>query len=86
MQIFMGVFILAFVGRSLTVWVQTHPRINAMTLTRTEDGRRRELAMIYLMLILGLLATFGLLTIPYIVREGADFIGRLQAENIWCAA
>jgi hypothetical protein len=30
------------------------------------------------------LTVFGVLTIPYIVREGADFVHRLQAENIWC--
>ena len=45
--------------------------------------RRRILVAVFFSFIAALLSLFGLLTIPDIVREGADFVGRLQSDNIW---
>jgi predicted PurR-regulated permease PerM len=79
----MGTFILTFVGRSLTVWVKG--RALFATLVKSETTRRKLIVMAYFITIAAILTVFGVMTIPYIVREGADFVHRLQAENIWCA-
>ena len=83
LQIFMGTFILTFVGRSLTVWAQQSNHLKSVI--SSASARRKVLVLAYFITIALILSVFGVLTIPYIVREGADFIGRLQAENIWCA-
>jgi hypothetical protein len=84
MQIVMGTFILTFVGRSLTSWLQASAHLS--NYIESDDLRRKLLVIAYFITIALILAVFGILTIPYIVREGADFISRLQAENIWCVA
>ncbi len=33
--------------------------------------------------IQGIFVLLGVLTIPDIAREGADFVNRLQSDNIW---
>jgi predicted PurR-regulated permease PerM len=78
----MGTFILTFVGRSLTVWLKE--RAAFTELVQSETMRRKVIVMAYFITIAAILTAFGVLTIPYIVREGADFVHRLQAENIWC--
>ena len=35
------------------------------------------------MAIVSLLTLFGVLIVPDVVREGADFVSRLQTENLW---
>lgn len=47
------------------------------------DGRRRTLVVIYFAAIIAFITLFGVLTIPDIVREGADFIRRLKSDNVW---
>jgi predicted PurR-regulated permease PerM len=78
----MGTFILTFVGRSLTMALQQNARLGSIL--ESPSKRRKLLVLAYFITIALILTVFGVLTIPYIVREGADFIGRLQAENIWC--
>jgi predicted PurR-regulated permease PerM len=82
-QICMGTFILTFIGRSYTVWMEDHQTF--AQLIHQRDVRRKVLVIGYFVTIALIIGVFGVLTIPYIVREGADFIHRLQAENIWCA-
>ena len=81
-QICMGTFILTFVGRSLTVWLQESVRLSRFV--KSSTMRRKIVVISYFFTIAAILTVFGVLTIPYIVREGADFVSRLQAENIWC--
>lgn len=54
-------------------------------LSRIENPnlRRRILVVTFFAIIAATLALFGVLTIPDIIREGADFVGRLQSDNIW---
>jgi predicted PurR-regulated permease PerM len=82
LQVVMGTFILTFVGRSLMMWLQDSAHLSDFI--KSDDKRRRLLVVSYFITIAMILGVFGILTIPYIVREGADFISRLQAENIWC--
>lgn len=37
----------------------------------------------YFLLIASVFTLFGVTTIPDLVREGADFVNRLQSDNIW---
>lgn len=79
----MGTFILTFIGRSYSVWMEEHKQFARLLPHR--ESRRKMLVIGYFVTIGLIITVFGVLTIPYIVREGADFIHRLQAENIWCA-
>lgn len=45
--------------------------------------RRRYLVLTYYTFIILLFSLFGVLIIPDVVREGADFVSRLQTENLW---
>ena len=81
MQICMGTFILTFIGRSYSVWMEEHQQFAKLLPHR--ESRRKMLVIGYFVTIGLIITVFGVLTIPYIVREGADFIHRLQAENIW---
>jgi predicted PurR-regulated permease PerM len=45
--------------------------------------RRRLLVVIYFAIIIAFITLFGVMTIPDIVREGADFIRRLKSDNVW---
>ncbi|EFN55763.1 hypothetical protein CHLNCDRAFT_52421 [Chlorella variabilis] len=45
--------------------------------------RRRFLVIAYYTAIVSLFTLFGVLIIPDVVREGADFVSRLQTENLW---
>eukprot|EP00892_Ulva_mutabilis_P011331 jgi/Ulvmu1/8570/UM045_0012.1 len=77
----MGTFVLTFIGRSLSMWVEEAQQLAKMV--RKHDTRRKMMVIAYFVTIALIIGVFGVLTIPYIVREGADFISRLQAENIW---
>ena len=79
MQIAMGTFIIAFIGDGFvrsaqsTVFFSRIPPV----------WRRRLLVLLYFSGILALVILFGVMTIPDIIREGADFVSRLQSDNIW---
>ena len=45
--------------------------------------RRRTAVLLYFTGIVSIVTLFGVLTIPDIIREGADFVSRLQSDNIW---
>ena len=47
------------------------------------QDRRRFLVIAYYTAIVSLFTLFGVLIIPDVVREGADFVSRLQTENLW---
>lgn len=83
LQICMGTFVLTFIGRSLSAWIEEAKQL--ARLVPKHDMRRKMMVIAYFVTIALIIGVFGVLTIPYIVREGADFISRLQAENIWCA-
>jgi len=76
-----GTFIVSFIGNSFVNWSD---RSRAMQVVSAVPAvRRRILVAVFFSFIAALLSLFGLLTIPDIVREGADFVGRLQSDNIW---
>jgi predicted PurR-regulated permease PerM len=43
----------------------------------------RRCVVSYFAAIIAFITLFGVLTIPDIVREGADFIRRLKSDNVW---
>lgn len=45
--------------------------------------RRRLLVLLYFSGIVSVVFLFGVMTIPDIIREGADFVRRLKSENVW---
>ncbi|KAK9803350.1 hypothetical protein WJX73_007055 [Symbiochloris irregularis] len=77
--IFMGTFILAFVGNSFVRSAQQTRLLSPFSPLL----RRRTLVLIYFTFILGVVSMLGIATMPDIIREGADFITRLQSDNIW---
>jgi predicted PurR-regulated permease PerM len=76
----MGTFIMAFVGNS---FVESTQNWRALEVLGAPPRRRRALVVCYFLFIVALITVFGVLTIPDIVREGADFVQRLQSDNIW---
>lgn len=79
MQIIMGTFVLAFIGNG---FVRSAEDTVVLRLLPT-PWRRRSLVATYFLSIVSLLIIFGVMTIPDIIREGADFIQRLKSDNIW---
>lgn len=53
------------------------------SLVPNDQTRRRCLVGTYFLSILAVVTLFGVLTIPDIAKEGADFVNRLQSDNIW---
>lgn len=51
--------------------------------TLSPQRRRRVLVFVYYTCIVLLFTLFGVLIIPDVVREGYDFVSRLQTENLW---
>lgn len=45
--------------------------------------RRRLLVLMYFSGIVSVVFLFGVMTIPDIIREGADFVRRLKSESVW---
>ena len=81
MQIVMGTFVVAFIGNGFVAstqkstamkWLDSKPML-----------RRRMLVLLYFSAIVSVVVFFGVMTIPDIVREGADFVRRLKSENAW---
>lgn len=75
----MGTFIVSFVGNG---FVQTGHAWLPLNRFSPQD-RRRFLVIAYYTAIVSLFTLFGVLIIPDVVREGADFVSRLQTENLW---
>lgn len=75
----MGTFLLAFIGNGFVESAQDSIFLRPLSST----WRRRVLVTMYFLLIVSLLILLGVMTIPNIVREGADFVQRLKSDNIW---
>lgn len=77
--IMMGTFVVSFVGNGFVQSVE-----DLLPLRRfTPQKRRRLLVTAYFTAIVSLFTLFGVLIIPDVVREGVDFVSRLQTENLW---
>jgi len=78
----MGTFVLSFIGNS---FVEGAHRLPAMSPLKSvsEKWQRRSLVLLFYAIIVSTIAIFGLMTIPNLIREGADFVSRLQSDNIW---
>uniref|UniRef100_A0A383VRY6 AI-2E family transporter n=1 Tax=Tetradesmus obliquus TaxID=3088 RepID=A0A383VRY6_TETOB len=79
--IVMGTFIVAFIGNSFITNTIDSQLLQMVQPQR--DTRRRLLVVIYFAIIIAFITLFGVMTIPDIVREGADFIRRLKSDNVW---
>lgn len=79
--IVMGTFIISFIGNSFIVNTIDNQLVSMALPAR--HTRRRLLVVIYFAAIIAFITLFGVLTIPDIVREGADFIRRLKSDNVW---
>lgn len=79
LQIAMGTFIVSFIGNSFVTSAASLPQLNTLSPQR----RRRILVLVYYTFIILLFTLFGVLIIPDVVREGYDFVSRLQTENLW---
>lgn len=77
----MGTFIVSFIGNSFII--QTIDSQLLAMVQPDRDARRRILVVIYFAIIIAFITLFGVMTIPDIVREGADFIRRLKSDNVW---
>lgn len=77
--IVLGTFIVAFFGNSFVHGAQSTSFMQSFP----KPIRRQSLVLVYFLMILGLFTLLGVLTIPDIAREGADFVNRLQSDNIW---
>ena len=78
-QITMGTVIVSFIGNSFVASAQNIPQLKTLSPQR----RRRVLVFVYYTCIVLLFTLFGVLIIPDVVREGYDFVSRLQTENLW---
>ena len=75
----MGTFIVSFIGNSLVRHASDARPLAALQ----PSTRRKALVVCYFAAIVAAAALFGVLTIPDIVREGADFVQRLKSDSIW---
>ncbi|KAI7837146.1 hypothetical protein COHA_009023 [Chlorella ohadii] len=75
----MGTFIVSFVGNGFVQSAQDWLPLRRFS----PQTRRRLLVCAYYTAIVSLFTLFGVLIIPDVVREGADFVSRLQTENLW---
>ena len=75
----MGTFIVAFIGDGFVSAAQRRIKF----LSSNTVLQRRLLVLLYFSIILSVVSLFGVLTIPDIIREGADFVRRLKSENVW---
>lgn len=77
----MGTFIVSFIGNSfIASALDTQPM---RWLSPDLDKQRRILAVVFFTIIIACITLFGVLTIPDIAREGADFVNRLKSDNVW---
>lgn len=80
-QIVMGTFIVAFIGNG---FVSSTQKSTALSFLNNRPLlRRRLLVLIYFSGIVSVVFLFGVMTIPDIIREGADFVRRLKSESVW---
>ena len=75
----MGTFIVSFIGNGFVNSAQDNPLLRRLS----PDTRRHMLVTVYFVAIASIFCLFGTLIIPDVVREGFDFVTRLQTENIW---
>ena len=77
----MGTFIVSFIGHSFIAGaLDTQP---LRWLSPDRDKQRRILVVAFFTIIIAFITLFGVLTIPDIAREGADFVNRLKSDNVW---
>ena len=81
LQIVMGTFIVAFIGNGFVSSTQKSTALRF--LNNRPMLRRRLLVLMYFSGIVSVVFLFGVMTIPDIIREGADFVRRLKSENVW---
>ena len=81
MQIVMGTFIVAFIGNGFVGSAQKSAALRF--LDSRPMLRRRLLVLLYFSGIVSIVFLFGVMTIPDIIKEGADFVRRLKSENVW---
>lgn len=77
----MGTFIVAFIGNGFVGSAQKSPAFRF--LDSRPLLRRRLLVLLYFSGIVSIVFLFGVMTIPDIIKEGADFVRRLKSENVW---
>ena len=80
-QIAMGTFVLSFIGNG---FVRSAQRTMPPFTGAIPAGMRRKfLVLLYFTSIVSCVTLFGVMTIPDIIREAADFVSRLQSDSIW---
>ena len=79
----MGTFVVSFIGNGFVSTAETSPLLRPLLRGLSVQRRRRLLVVAYYTAIVSLFSLFGVLIIPDVVREGADFVHRLQTENLW---
>ena len=78
----MGTFMLSFIGNSFVAGAYRYSAFSPFR-SRSEMWRRRSLVLLFYAAIVSIVTIFGLMTIPNLIREGTDFVSRLQSDNIW---
>lgn len=73
---------LSFVGNSFVASAHRYSAFSPFK-SRSEMWRRRSLVLLFYAAIVSIVTIFGLMTIPNLIREGSDFVSRLQSDNIW---
>lgn len=76
----MGTFIISFIGNSFCNSAQ---EFGPLLSIKDPETRRRVSVLVFFAMIVALVTLFGVMTIPDIAREGADFVQRLRSDNIW---
>ena len=79
-QIAMGTFVLSFIGNG---FVRSAQRTMPLPAAIPPGMRRKFLVLLYFTAIVSCVTLFGVMTIPDIIREAADFVSRLQSDSIW---
>lgn len=76
----MGTFVLSFIGNG---FVRSAQRTMPFPGAIPSGMRRKLLVLLYFTSIVSCVTLFGVMTIPDIIREAADFVSRLQSDSIW---
>ncbi|KAI8469443.1 MAG: hypothetical protein J3K34DRAFT_423607 [Monoraphidium minutum] len=77
----MGTFIVSFIGNSFIEGARGTPPLQ---LLEPDPCKQRKLLVVaFFTIIIAFITLFGVLTIPDIAREGADFVNRLKSDNVW---
>ncbi|KAK9826469.1 hypothetical protein WJX81_002640 [Elliptochloris bilobata] len=79
----MGTFILAFIGNGFVRSAQRLTEGSPLLAPVPPTWQRRLLVVVYFAAIVSCVTLFGVMTIPDIIRESADFVSRLQSDSIW---